>query len=93
MGCIDCTDMYLNDRGTEPPCGECYVELLPENKKPWKLFMLCQDQVRRAGMNGTIVGLDNAAIITTMELYGEGENLTMFEDIKICSEIKQELVG
>ena len=91
MGCLDCTDMYL-DEGKEPPCGECYVELLSENEKPWNIFMLCQDQVRRAGMDGTVVGLDYAAVIAILELYGEGQNKKMFEDIIICSKIKQELV-
>lgn len=91
MGCVDCTDMYL-DEGKEPPCGGCYVELLPENEKSWNIFMACQDQVRRAGMDGTIVGLDYTAVIAILGLYGEGENKELFEDIKMCSKIKQELV-
>lgn len=91
MGCVDCTDMYL-DEGKEPPCEDCYVELLQENEKSWKIFLLCQDQVRRAGVDGTIVGFDYASVIAILQLYGEGENRQLFEDIKICAGIKRELV-
>lgn len=91
MGCADCTDMYL-DKGNEPPCESCYIELLPENEKSWEIFMVCQDQVRRAGMDGVIVGIDYAAVIAILKLHGEGENKRMFKDIEICSKIKQELV-
>jgi len=91
MGCVDCTEMQLAE-GKEPPCGGCYVELLPENAKSWELFMVCQDQVRRAGTDGVVVGLDCKSVIAVLELYGEGQNKQMFEDIRICSGIKQELV-
>jgi len=39
-------------------------------------------------MDGTVVGLDHAAVIATLELYGEGQD--MFEDILFCWSYSQE---
>ncbi len=51
--------------------------------------MLCHNQVRHAGMDGTVVGLDYTAVIKTLSLYDEGRDI--FEDIVYCHKCKQEL--
>ncbi len=40
-------------------------------------------------MDGTVVGLDHKAVIATLSLYDEGQD--MFEDILYCWNIEQEL--
>jgi len=81
--------LYPEEGDKEPPCEGCYVELYIENKRIWKLYTLCQNQVLRAGMDGTVVGLDHNAVIETLKIYGEG--LQMFEEILYCWSIAQEL--
>ena len=51
--------------------------------------MFCHDQVLRAGMDGTITGLDHKAVIETLKLYDEGQK--MFEDIIFCWNCEQEV--
>ena len=41
---------------------------------------MCSSQVLRAGMDGTVVGLDLKAVIEILRLYGE-DNRRMFEEI------------
>ena len=76
-------------KGGEPPCEKCYVELGKGNVKSWRLYTLCQNQLLRAGMDGTVVGLDCKAVIAILELYGESKDV--FEDIMICHDIRQEI--
>ena len=80
---------YPEDSEKEPPCGECHVELWPENNRAWRLYSLCRNQVLRAGMDGTIVGFDHKAVIETLKLYDEGKD--MFEEILMCWNIEREL--
>lgn len=81
--------LYPEDGEKEAPCEGCYVELSAENKRTWKFYSLCHNQVLTAGMNGTVVGLDHKAVIETLLLYGEGQS--MFEYILYCWDIEQEL--
>ena len=57
------------------------------------MFIACYDQVRRAGMDGVVVGLDNKSVIATLELYilNEDKRKQIFEDILMLWRIKQEM--
>ena len=80
--------MYGDDE--EPPCESCYVELDIENRGVWRLYSLCRNQVLRAGMDGTVVGLNHTAVIETLRVYGE-DNREMFENILFCWNVEQGL--
>lgn len=80
--------MSVQPLGQEPDCDNCYVVLDAENATTWKLYSLCRGQVIRAGMDGTVVGLDCKAVIEILKLYDEC-TVKMFEDILYCWRIEQ----
>ncbi len=76
------------DEGEEPDCDSCHVELDAENYTTWRLYSLCRGQALRAGMDGTVVGIDAVAVIEILKLYGE-YNVGMFENMLFCWRIEQ----
>jgi len=76
----------------EPPCERCHVELWPENRRVWRLFSLCRNQVLRAGMDGTVVGVNHTAVLGDIALYVKPEEVKdVFEEILICFNTVQEV--
>ncbi len=50
---------------------------------------MCRGQVLRAGMDGTVTGLDVKAVVEILKLYNE-YNIEMFESILLCWNIEKE---
>lgn len=44
----------------------------PEGKEAWHVYQIGQNQVRRAGMEGVVVGLDMSAMVTIAGHLGYG---------------------
>jgi len=54
------------------------------------MFSLCRNQVLRAGMDGTVTGLDHKAVIDTLRIYKVATK-EMFEDVLFCWSVANEL--
>jgi len=55
------------------------------------LYSLCRYQERRAGMDGTVVGLDYTAVIMTLKLYIKPDELkSRFEEVLLCWNMAQQ---
>jgi len=74
----------------EPPCDKCYVELDLANVETMQLYRLVCGQMRVAP-SGKVIGLDYDAVLKTIELYADGENVKkLFEDVRLCYRLEQE---
>lgn len=68
-------------RGERSWCGQCQaVELWPENLPSASLYIACETQWQRAGMEGLPTGLDYAGVEAAMRLRGDPPRL--FDDLQ-----------
>lgn len=55
----------------DPPCDRCWVDLMPENKEAYEVYMITQGQIIAAGMGQTI-DISIPAVKIVMDLYPGG---------------------
>lgn len=52
----------------EPPCDDCYVELMPENAEAVQIFPVVRNQVVTVGDH--VIDINIPAVKTAMDLWG-----------------------
>lgn len=52
----------------EPPCDECWVDLMPENREAAEIYMMTRGQIISAGM-GQVIDISIPAVKIVMDLY------------------------
>jgi len=58
--------------------------LVKENEEAAKVYMRVRDQVLRAGVDGTIVGLNQLAIWPIIDAYGIKDKIGVFDKVINC---------
>jgi len=78
--CDQCRVMYSerNPPG-EPPCSECYVDVMLENVEALQIFNIVQDQFIM-GMGGP-VAINHMAIHSAMALYSVKDRKSCFRKV------------
>lgn len=64
---------------------ECFVPLMAENAQAMRIYLICQDQLLRAGMDGRAVAINHLAVHKGMELYKVRDPEDCFEKVLLLS--------
>ena len=65
----------------EPDCAECMPELLPENTDAIRIWGLVKDQVITAGMDGTVIALNQLALWEAIDRFRIEAPLECFQKV------------
>jgi len=63
----------------EPPCENCFVDLMEENRQASQIYQLCRGQVITVGEQ--VIDLNYQTVKTMMDLYGVKDQRETFEKI------------
>ena len=60
---------------------ECYAPLLKENRDAVRVYLLCQGQMIRAGMEGVAVAIDHMPVWEAIDRYQAKDPVDCFEKV------------
>jgi len=65
----------------EPDCSTCMPELMPENADAIRIWGIVRDQVITAGMDGTVIALNQLALWEAIDRFGIELPLDCFQKV------------
>lgn len=68
--------------GKEPPCNICLPTLLESNVEAANIWMIVQDQVITAGIEGAVIALNQLALWKAMDEYRVVRRRDCFEKVR-----------
>lgn len=88
--CEICANLHA-EKGRDPPCDSCSIDLLPENVETVQLYNLVRGQVLLTAL-GDSIDLNYTSVIEVMKLIGVEDSRDVFLSIVKCFEFERELL-